>query len=60
MSTPSEQGDVWDGIYDSINPMETIQKALRKENREYIELARSKPLIEEGKQRMKILRKDIE
>jgi hypothetical protein len=33
---------------------------LRKENREFIELARSKPLTEEGKERMKILRQDIE
>jgi hypothetical protein len=48
-----EHDDVGDEIYDSINPMETIRKALRKENRELIELARCKPLTEEGKERMK-------
>jgi len=40
--------------------METIRKALRKENREFIELARSKSLAKEGKERMKILRQVIE
>ena len=55
MSTPSEHDDVWDEIYDSINPMETIRKALRKENREFIELARCKPPTKEGKEKMKIL-----
>jgi hypothetical protein len=49
MSTPSEQDATWNEIYDSINPMETIRKALRKENKELIELARSRPLTEEGK-----------
>jgi hypothetical protein len=49
MSTPSEQDDLLNEIYYSINPVETIKKALKKENMEYIELARSKPLTEEGK-----------
>ena len=40
--------------------METIWNALRKENKEYIELDRSNPLIEEVKERMKILRQDLE
>jgi hypothetical protein len=44
-STLLEQDDVWNEIYDSINLVETLKKALRKENEEYIELARSKPLI---------------
>jgi hypothetical protein len=60
MSMSSEHDDVWDEIYDFINSTKTIRKALRKENREFIELARSKPLTEKGKERMKILRQDIE
>jgi hypothetical protein len=49
MCTPSEQDDVWNEIYDSINPVETIQKSLRKKNIELIQLARSKPLTTKGK-----------
>jgi len=60
MRTFSKHDDVWNAKYDSINPMETIQKALRKENREFIELAICNPLIEEGKEMMKIWRQDIE
>jgi hypothetical protein len=51
---------VGDEIFDSINPMQTIRKALRKENRELIELARCKPTTEETRERMRILMQDIE
>ena len=47
-------------IYYSINPVETIKNALKKEDNEYTELAKCKPFIEEGKKRMEILRWDIE
>jgi hypothetical protein len=51
---------VGDEIFDSINPMETIRNSLRKENRELIEFARCKPTIEDTKERMDILMRDIE
>ena len=60
MSTPSEQDDVGDEIFDSINPMETIRNSLRKKNRELIEFARCKPTIEDTKERMDILMGYIE
>jgi hypothetical protein len=40
--------------------METIRNALRKKNKEYIELARFKPLTDEGTKKMEILSQDIE
>jgi hypothetical protein len=51
---------VGDEIFDSINPMETIQNSLRKENRGLIEFSRCKPTIEDTKERMEILIRDIE
>jgi hypothetical protein len=49
MSTSLEQDDLLNEIYYSINLVETIKKALKKKNVEYIELAKSNTLTEEGK-----------
>ena len=49
MRTPLNHDDLWNEIYYSVKLVETVKKALKKVNMEYIELARSKPLIEEGK-----------
>jgi hypothetical protein len=57
MSTP-EHDDQGDEIYDSLNPIETIRKGLRKENKELLQLASCKP-TEETTTRMRELEKTI-
>jgi hypothetical protein len=48
-----------DELFESINLMETIKKALRKENMELIALARCEPM-EENKERCRVLMEDIQ
>ena len=53
-----EHDDQDDEIYDSLNPIETIRKGLRKENKELFQLASCKP-TEETTTRMRELEKTI-